>query len=29
MYKMGNTKKPYGYKYIKWDDIKEIIEKQF
>lgn len=29
MYNIWYTKKPYTFKYIKWDDIKEIIEKQF
>lgn len=29
MYKLGVTKSPYGYKYIRWDDVKEIIEKKF
>ena len=28
MYKMWKTKTPYGYKYIRWDDVKEIIEKK-
>lgn len=28
-YKQGITKKPYGFKYIKWDEVKEVIEKQF
>jgi hypothetical protein len=29
MYKMGQTKKPYTFKYIRFDDVKDIIEKQF
>lgn len=29
MYKQWYTKKPYTFKYIRFDDIKEIIEKQF
>lgn len=29
MHKIGQTKKPYSFKYIKWDDVKEVIEKQF
>lgn len=29
MYKSWATKKPYTFKYIRFDDVKEIIEKQF
>lgn len=29
MFKMWNTKKPYGFKYIKYDEVKNVIEKQF
>ena len=29
MYKAWSTKKPYTFKYIKWDEVKEVIEKQF
>lgn len=28
-YKLWITKKPYWFKYIRFDDIKQIIEKQF
>lgn len=27
-YKQGITKKPYWFKYIRWDDVKEIVEKK-
>ena len=29
MFKAWATKKPYWFKYIRFDDVKEIIEKQF
>ena len=29
MFKAWATKKPYTFKYIRFDDVKEIIEKQF
>ena len=29
MYKQWSTKKPYSFKYIRYDDVKAIIEKQF
>lgn len=29
MYRQWATKSPYSYKYIRWDDVKEIAEKQF
>ena len=28
-FKSGETKTPYTYKYIRWEDVKEIAEKQF
>lgn len=28
-YKAWYTKKPYGFKYIRYDDVKKIIEDQF
>ena len=29
MHKQWVTKTPYSYKYIRWEDVKEIAEKQF
>lgn len=28
-FKSWETKTPYSYRYIRWDDVKEIAEKQF
>lgn len=28
-YRLWNTASPYWYKYISWDDVKKIAEKQF
>ena len=28
-FKIWRNKTPYGYKYISWDDVKKIVEKQF